>query len=95
MFEEVLGFIGRPWLLAAAAVTAVVGTKTGRKMTRNMVKAAVKAGNVVGDSFKDASARVQEEFSDIVAEAKAEMSNNGEHKTAIASGSKKKKSHED
>ncbi|HEY9791857.1 MAG TPA: DUF5132 domain-containing protein [Candidatus Obscuribacterales bacterium] len=93
MFEEVLGFIGRPWLLAAAAVAAVVGTKTGRKVTRGVVKAAVKAGNSVGDTFKDASARVQEEFSDIVAEAKAEMSNH-DNKSAIEAGGKKKKSSE-
>lgn len=90
MFEEVLAFIGRPWLLAAAAVAAVVGTKTGRKVTRGAVKAAVRASSVVTDSFKDASARVQEEFEDIVAEAKAEMSNNSEHKASI--GSKKRKS---
>ena len=92
MIEELLGIVGRPWILAAAGIAAVVGTKTGRKLTRTVVKSAVHAGAVVEDSFKSVSARVQEEFSDVVAEAKAEMS---EKKAEHKSGEHKKKKHSD
>jgi hypothetical protein len=75
MFEEVLGILGRPWLVVAAVVAVAVGTERGRKVTRKVVKNAVLASDVVGEQVRVVAGRVQEEFSDVVAEARAELKN--------------------
>ena len=75
MFEELVETLAGPWGLAAVIVLATTG---GRKLVRNAAKEVVKVGMVASEKFKEVAAEIQEEASDVIAEAHAER--NDKHK---------------
>lgn len=87
MFEELVEVLVGPWGLAAVLLLATQG---GRKMVRTAAKEVVKVGMIATEKAKEVAAEIQEEASDVIAEAHAER--NEKSKAPVASTSSKRSS---
>ena len=85
--KELVEKLAGPWGIAALLLVATNG---GRKMLRTAAKEVVKVGMVASEKAKEVMAEIQEEASDVIAEAQAERNEHQHQKTTTTHNSKSK-----
>jgi hypothetical protein len=82
-----------PWGIAIAILLGASFTKGGREVFRKVTRQVIKTGYVLSDKGTDALGDLKEKTADMIAEIKAEQSENGDHAKKPASKHKKSAAH--